>query len=294
MDFIGLIFNTFFNTLFYQPIYNLLMFLYSNTGGNLGVAIIIVALIVKLITIPLTKKQLESGKKMKIFQEKTKAVKEKFKKNKEKMNEELMKLTSEYMPAQLSGCLPLIISIIFLIQVRNVVVNLVNQGYESFNEVAYTQSLKFDVDSVIFQPKEDLKNDENTVRYVIKASNGKVYDETIVFVKGSDQKSASDKAKELEKSLTKEEKAEIEKQKQENRKSDIAIHAENFDDGKFVTDPKPTFKTFLRPPSNETVEDVTIELNGKDITKDTEITKGEKLNLNFFGMDLSKVGTDYI
>ncbi|MBP9758951.1 YidC/Oxa1 family membrane protein insertase, partial [Candidatus Dojkabacteria bacterium] len=42
------------------------------------------------------------------------------------------------------------------------------------------------------------------------------------------------------------------------------------------------------------VEDVTIELNGKDITKDTEITKGEKLNLNFFGMDLSKVGTDYI
>lgn len=290
MNFFGLIFEV----LFYQPIYNLLMFLYSLTGNNLGIAIIIVALIVKLITIPLTKKQLESGKKMKTFQEKSKHVKEKFKKNKEKMNEELMKLTSEYMPAQLSGCLPLIISIIFLIQVRTVVVNLVNQGYESFNKVAYVQSLKFDVDSATFQPKEDLNDGENTLSFVIKASNGNEYNESVKFVKESDEKTASNKAKEIEKTLTKEQKEEIEKQYEKNRESNISIHIENFDKGKFVTEAKPTFKTFLRPPSNETISEVSIELNGTDITKDAEITKGEKLNLNFLGMDLSKVGTDYI
>lgn len=283
-----------FEVLFYQPIYNLLMFFYSLTGNNLGLAIIIIALIVKIITIPLTKKQMESGKKMKVFQEKTKQVKEKFKKNKEKMNEEMMKLTSQYMPAQLSGCLPLIVSIIFLIQVRNVVVNLVNQGYESFNEVAYVESLKFDVDSAKFQPEEELKEGEHQLQLIVEGSNGKTYEETITFFRVTDENEGKQKSKEFENSKTKEEKTKDEEIAKNNRESDIAVHIENFDKGKFVIDSKPEFNIFFRPPSNETIDDIEIELSGEKVEENLELTKGETLNLNFLGMDLSKVGTDFI
>lgn len=283
-----------FELIFYQPIYNLLMIFYSITGHNLGIAILLIALVVKLITIPLTKKQMESGKKMKIFQEKSKQVKEKFKKNQEKMNEELMKLTQEYMPAQLSGCLPLIISIIFLIQVRNVVIHLVNQGYESYNKVAYSEALKFDVDSAKFKPDENLKDGENEVSFVIEASNDKKYEETVKFFRAENEDEGKQEAKNYEKSLSDEERAEIEKVYEANRKSDISIHISNFDKGRFVTEEKPEFEVFFRPPSNEEITDVEIKLNGEDITANSEITKGEKINLNFLGMNLSKVGTDFV
>lgn len=284
-----------FEFLFYQPIYNLLMFFYSASGANLGIAIILIALVVKLITIPLTKKQMESGKKMKVFQEKSKQVKEKYKKNKEKQNEEMMKLTSEYMPAQLSGCLPMIISIIFLIQVRNVVVSLVNQGFESFNRVAYVESLKFDVDSATVKSEQELKEGENTMKLIVEASNGKKYEETITFIKSTNEDEAKSKLKEIDKNRTESEKAEIAKQAVVNRESGIAVHIVNFDKGKLVTDSKPTFEIFFRPPSNKEISNIDIALNGQQVEKSQlNVTKGEKLNLNFFGMDLSKVGLDYV
>lgn len=260
----------------------------------MGLAIILIAFVVKLITIPLTRKQMESGKKMKIFQEKSKQVKEKYKKNQEKMNEELMKLTQTYMPAQLAGCLPLIVSIIFLIQVRNVVVHLVNQGYESFNEVAYVEDLKFDVDSAKFQPESELKEGENHMTFEIEASNGNKYEETITFFNVDDEKEGKRLANEFERGRTDEQKQEAEVVSQQNRESSISIHIENFDEGKFVTSDRPEFNIFFRPPSNETITDVEIQLNDEDITELAEISKGEPLNLNFLGMDLSKVGTDYI
>ena len=123
------------------------MVFYELFGQNLGWAIIAIAAIAKLITIPITKKQLDSAEKMKVFQEKSAQIRKKYGKNKEKMNEELAKLSAKYMPAQLGGCLPLIISLILLFQIRGVVIDLVNQGYHSFNEVAYVESLKKEEDS---------------------------------------------------------------------------------------------------------------------------------------------------
>lgn len=44
--------NGIFQTLFYQPVLNLLVFLYNNFG-DLGLAIILLTIIVKLILLPL-------------------------------------------------------------------------------------------------------------------------------------------------------------------------------------------------------------------------------------------------
>jgi membrane protein insertase Oxa1/YidC/SpoIIIJ len=53
------------------------------------------------------------------------------------------------LPGQLAGCLPIIILIIFLIQVRNVIRAIVDQGAGAFNEVAYPFISKFVEGTVI-------------------------------------------------------------------------------------------------------------------------------------------------
>ncbi len=138
-----------FNVLFYQPIFNLLIFFYRLLGGNLGWAIIVVAAVTRLATFPITKAQIKSASKGKEFQKKYDKLKKKYGKNKEKLNEELAKLQAKYLPGQLAGCLPIILLIVFLIQVRNVIRALVEQGPEAFNEVAYSFIPKFAEDAVI-------------------------------------------------------------------------------------------------------------------------------------------------
>jgi|GEM_PF-7025891 len=53
-----------FNQLVYQPIYNLLVFVYNVLPiRDFGIAIVIVTALIKLALIPLSKKQIESQKK---------------------------------------------------------------------------------------------------------------------------------------------------------------------------------------------------------------------------------------
>jgi len=72
------ILSTFVHYVFYQPIFNLLMLIYDLTGGNLALAIVLIAGIAKLITIPITSKQMKSAGKMKVFQQKSQKVREKY------------------------------------------------------------------------------------------------------------------------------------------------------------------------------------------------------------------------
>jgi len=67
-----------FNQLVYQPIYNLLVFVYNVLPiRDFGIAIVIVTALIKLALIPLSKKQIESQKKMQELQPKIKALQEK-------------------------------------------------------------------------------------------------------------------------------------------------------------------------------------------------------------------------
>ena len=101
-----------FTVLFYQPIFNLMVVLYRLFSENLGLAIILIALISRLVTLPISLRQAKMMTTNKEMQEKLDAVKKKFKNEKEKLQQELAKVQSEYLPAQLAGCLPAILQFI--------------------------------------------------------------------------------------------------------------------------------------------------------------------------------------
>jgi len=76
-----------------------------------GWSILILTLIIKLATWPLTSAQLRAGKKMAEFAKPMQALREKYKSNPEKMQKELMKLYQENGINPLAGCLPILIQI---------------------------------------------------------------------------------------------------------------------------------------------------------------------------------------
>jgi len=128
----------------YDLIFNLLVVLYRLAGENLGIALILIALISRLVLLPFTLRQLRNVDKNKEFQKKYEEVKSKFKNNKDQQTKELAKLQSQYLPGQLSGCLTLILQLVLLIQVNHVIRNLLKHGADAFNGVAYGFVDKFE------------------------------------------------------------------------------------------------------------------------------------------------------
>jgi YidC/Oxa1 family membrane protein insertase len=127
-----------FTVLIYQPIYNLLVALYRLFGNDLGLAIIAVAVLLRILMLPLTSKQIKMAEKSREFNEQIKELKDKYKNDKEKLNAEMIKLQSQYLPGQLNGCLSLIVQLILIINIYNVVSNLFSdKGIETFNSLAY-------------------------------------------------------------------------------------------------------------------------------------------------------------
>ena len=118
-----------FNSLIYQPIYNFLIFTYNVIPfHDFGIAIIIVTVILKFILVPLSRKQIESQKKMQEMQPKIKAIQEKYKGDKEKQTRAMMEFYKENKTNPFSGCLPTIFQLIFLIAIYRVLFNISNSN----------------------------------------------------------------------------------------------------------------------------------------------------------------------
>lgn len=111
--------NTLFQSIFYQPILNLLVFLY-NTFGDLGLAIIFLTLVVKLILFPLSKKSIKSQKSLQNLQPKIDELKLKYKEDKQAQSVALMALYKENKVNPFSSCLPLIIQLPFFFAIFKV------------------------------------------------------------------------------------------------------------------------------------------------------------------------------
>ena len=75
---------------------------------NWGIAIIILTIFVKLLTLPLTIKQYKSMAAMKKIQPLMKALQEKHSEDKVRMQQEMMKLYKEHQVNPLAGCLPMV------------------------------------------------------------------------------------------------------------------------------------------------------------------------------------------
>ena len=85
--------------------------------ANLGIpyswgwAIIVFTIVIKLVTLPLTFKQLQSAKAQQMMQPRLRELQEKYGKDKQKLSEEQMKLYKEVGINPLGGCLPLLIQL---------------------------------------------------------------------------------------------------------------------------------------------------------------------------------------
>lgn len=104
-----------FNTLLYQPIFNVFVLLYNYLGHDLGVAIVVITIIMRLVLWPLTKSAIAAQKSMQALQPKLNELKEKFKDNKQAQTAAMMELYKEHKINPVGSCLPLLIQIpIFL------------------------------------------------------------------------------------------------------------------------------------------------------------------------------------
>lgn len=110
-----------FSTICYQPILNLLVFLYNIVpGSDIGIAIIVMTIVIRLALMPLSKKAIESQKSLQDLQPKIEEIKKQYAGNKEEMGRRMMALYAEHKINPLSSCLPLLIQFPFLFAVFKV------------------------------------------------------------------------------------------------------------------------------------------------------------------------------
>ena len=81
-----------FHTVIYLPIHNVLVFLVDVIpGGDLGLAVILVTLLIKLILMPLSLSAVKTQRMMRVIDPEMKALREKFKDDKETQAKEMLK-----------------------------------------------------------------------------------------------------------------------------------------------------------------------------------------------------------
>ena len=112
MDYIGHIFDI----ALYQPIFNTLIFFYDKIPGHdMGVAIIVLTLLIKVVLFWPALSALKAQKKIQDTQPHVDAIREKYKDNKEELGKQLMEFYKQNQVNPFSSCLPLIIQLPILI-----------------------------------------------------------------------------------------------------------------------------------------------------------------------------------
>jgi len=106
-------------TIFYQPLFNLLVAIY-NVVGDMGIAIVVLTLILKLVLYPLSQKAVKSQRSLQELQPKVDALKLKLKDDKDALAKGLMQLYQSEKVSPLSSCLPLLVQLPFLIALYQV------------------------------------------------------------------------------------------------------------------------------------------------------------------------------
>jgi YidC/Oxa1 family membrane protein insertase len=111
----------FFTIVFYQPILNLLVFLYNSVSfHDLGVAIILLTIVIKFVLWPLGRSSIKSQKALQDLQPKLEELKKKYPNDKAELSRATMELYKENKVNPFSSCLPLLIQLPFLLAVYRV------------------------------------------------------------------------------------------------------------------------------------------------------------------------------
>lgn len=96
--------------------------------GNWGLAIILFTVLIKVVTWPLTSKQLESSRSMQKLQPRMKELQAKYKDDREMLTQETMKLYQDMGVSPVSGCLPMLVQFPIWIGLYQAILNLANEG----------------------------------------------------------------------------------------------------------------------------------------------------------------------
>jgi len=107
--------------IFYQPVLNLLVFLYNTVAfQDLGVAIILLTVAIRLIFWPLSRSSIKSQKALQDLQPEIEALKKKYGSDKAELSRATMELYKNNQVNPFSSCLPLLIQLPFLFAVYQV------------------------------------------------------------------------------------------------------------------------------------------------------------------------------
>jgi YidC/Oxa1 family membrane protein insertase len=110
-----------FTIIFYQPILNLLIWLYNVVPGHdIGLAIVLLTIIIRLALLPLSKKAIVSQKALQDLQPKMEELKKKYADNKQELGKATLNLYRDNKINPFSSCLPILIQLPFLIAVYQV------------------------------------------------------------------------------------------------------------------------------------------------------------------------------
>ena len=139
-------FSTFFDEVFYKPLYNILILFYDVAWHDFGIAIILTTILLKVVLIPLTNKQIGSQKKLQEIQPKIKALQTKYKDDKEKQTREVMNFYKENKVNPFGGCLPLIIQMFFFFAIYRIIFNTSGNGFmvngaDMYSFMTYPESI---------------------------------------------------------------------------------------------------------------------------------------------------------
>ena len=146
----------FWQTFFYQPIYNVLIFIINFIPGHdLGFSIILLTLIIRTILLIPNHKALESQRKLQDIQPKLNHIKEKYKDNQEMIGKETLAIMQENKVNPLGSCLPLLIQFPILIGLFYVVQNGLNPD-NSFLLYGPLQNFNFNTINFLFLGLLDL------------------------------------------------------------------------------------------------------------------------------------------
>ncbi len=129
MELIGAIFNT----IFFGPIVNLLVFVYKlltliHLPGALGFAIVILTVFIRFLVWPFTASQVKSAQKMASLKPLLDTLKQKHKDDKQALAAAQMQLYKEHGVNPAGGCLPALIQIPIFIALYQAILNVVPQG----------------------------------------------------------------------------------------------------------------------------------------------------------------------
>lgn len=244
----------------------LLNFLYELVN-NYGFAIILFSILLRIILLPITIKQQKSVQKTSKIQGQLKSLQLKYKNNPEMLNKETMELYKKENISPFSGCLSAIAQILIILSVFY----LVSQPLTYMKKANDTNP---EFKSVVDEYKEQVKNDSNNKsRYLEIATIARMRDDYDRINKELNQEN-------IDNNESKEE-VDVQNNSENEVNNDTVVEEKNEE----VSENNEQIEESQK---NENTEENKQE-NKQELQKRKEILEKLNINMDFVGLDLSKV-----